>query len=154
MLDQLFSLSSTLVMPFWFLMIVLPFWRWTTRIVSSPWIISGPVALYAIVVIPILPTIWAGVSNASLPSIAVLLGTPAGATLAWTHFLAFDLFVARWIYLDSRTRRISAWFTSPILVLVLMLGPLGWALYLGGRSVFGLVRAKEGAPTQPIISGS
>ncbi|HYF66357.1 MAG TPA: ABA4-like family protein [Herpetosiphonaceae bacterium] len=146
MLNQLFSVSSILVMPFWFLMIVLPFWRWTARIVASPWIIAGPAALYAIVLIPILPTVWAGVSNPTLDGIVALLGTPEGAALSWFHFLAFDLFVARWVYLDSRERRISAWFVSPILGLVLMLGPLGWGLYMALRTVVGLVRAPAGPP--------
>jgi hypothetical protein len=141
MLVQLFSLSSVLVMPFWFLMIVLPFWRWTERIIASPWIILGPALLYAIVVIPIFPAVWAGVSNPTLDSIAALLSTPSGAMLGWVHFLAFDLFVARWAYLDSRERRISAWLVSPILVLVLMVGPLGFLLYLGLRTVYALFRA-------------
>jgi hypothetical protein len=40
------------------------------------------------------------------------------------------LFVARWVYLDGRSRHISAWFISPILLVVLMLGPVGFLLYL------------------------
>ena len=151
MLNQFFSVSSILVMPFWFLMIVLPFWRWTARIVASPWIISGPALLYAIVVIPILPTVWAGVSNPTLEGVAALLSTPAGATLGWVHFLAFDLFVARWIYLDSRERRISAWLVSPILGLVLMFGPLGWGLYMALRTALGFVRAPGGSPATQTI---
>ena len=145
MLDQLFSLSSLLVMPFWFLMIVLPFWRWTARIIASPWISVGPALLYAIVVIPILPEVWVGVSNPTLAGIATLLSTPAGAMLGWVHFLAFDLFVARWAYLDSRERRISAWLVSPTLFLVLMLGPLGFLLYLGLRTLGALFRAPQPA---------
>jgi Domain of unknown function (DUF4281) len=68
--------------------------------------------------------------------IAALLGTLYGATVSWAHFLAFDLFVGRWVYLDSRERKISSWYISPILFLVLMLGPLGLLLYLLTRSIF------------------
>ncbi|MCA9946741.1 MAG: DUF4281 domain-containing protein, partial [Anaerolineales bacterium] len=39
-------------------------------------------------------------------------------------------FVGRWVYLDGRANNISAWFISPILFFVLMLGPLGFLLYL------------------------
>jgi len=64
-----------------------------------------------------------------------LLGSPAGASIAWVHFLAFDLFVGRWIYLDSQERRVSAWLMAPVLFLTLMLGPAGLLLYLVVRFV-------------------
>jgi hypothetical protein len=67
--------------------------------------------------------------------VAALLGTPAGATIGWAHFLAFDLFVGRWAYLDSRERAISAWLMAPVLFFVLMLGPIGFLLYLAVRAV-------------------
>ncbi len=65
-----------------------------------------------------------------LPAIAKLLGSPAGVTIACAHFLTFDLFVGRWVYLDSRDRAISAWLMAPVLFFVLMLGPIGLLLYL------------------------
>lgn len=133
MYDQLFQLSSLLVMPFWFLIIFLPFWGWTKRIVASPWMAAPAALLYAALVLPGVAGIFAEVATPQLPQIAALLGTPAGATIAWAHFLAFDLFVGRWVYLDSRERKISAWLVSPILFFVLMLGPLGLLLYLATR---------------------
>jgi len=51
------------------------------------------------------------------------------------HFLAFDLFVGRWIYLDSRRRQVSPWLMAPLLFLTLMLGPAGLLLYLAVRPV-------------------
>jgi len=42
------------------------------------------------------------VSLLSPSGMRTLFGTGAGTTLAWVHFLAFDLFVGRWIYLDAR----------------------------------------------------
>ena len=71
--------------------------------------------------------------NPTLDGIAGLLGTPAGAAVGWVHFLAFDLFVGRWAYLDSRERGISAWLVSPTLFFVFMAGPLGLLLYLAVR---------------------
>jgi len=65
--------------------------------------------------------------------VAALLGVPAGATVAWLHFLAFDLFVGRWIYLDGRERGITSWVMAPVLFLTLMLGPCGFLLYLIAR---------------------
>ncbi len=134
-MTTLFSLSSLLVMPFWILMIFLPHWQWTKRILTSVWVSSLAALLYVILVIPQLPQVFPAVLNPNLDTIATLLGTAQGATLAWVHFLAFDLFVARWVYLDSQTRRLSSWLVSPILFFVLMLGPLGFFAYLLIRQV-------------------
>jgi hypothetical protein len=76
------------------------------------------------------------------------LGSPAGATIAWVHFLAFDLFVGRWIYLDSQDRRISAWLMAPVLFLTLMLGPAGFLFYLVVRSVGAVSPVSAKAPLQ------
>ena len=43
--------------------------------------------------------------------------------------------MGRWAYLDSRERRISAWLMAPVLFLTLMLGPIGFGLYLALRSL-------------------
>ena len=129
-METIFSLSSILVMPFWFLMIVLPHWRWTKRILSSLWVIAPAALLYIILILPQLGTVFGDLMNPTLAAISALLGTPAGATAGWVHFLAFDLFVGRWVYLDSRKLGISAWLMAPILFFTLMLGPLGFMLYL------------------------
>ena len=136
-MERLFSISNLLVLPFWLLMIALPHWRWTRRLLASPLIAMPPVLIYAAVVLPRIGEILPAVANPTLPDISSLLGTPAGATAAWAHFLAFDLFVGRWAYLDSRERNISAWLMAPTLFLILMLGPLGFALYLGVRALAG-----------------
>ena len=128
--EVLFSLSNVLVLPFWLLMILAPRWRWTQRLIASPWIAAAPAVLYAALVVPQLPTLLISLANPQLGAIAALLGTPAGATIAWAHFLTFDLFVGRWVYLDSRERGYSAWLIGPVLAFVFMLGPLGFLLYL------------------------
>ncbi len=131
----IFRLSNLLMLPLWVLMILLPRWRWTTRILRSPLVSAAPAALYAALVLPRLGEIWPAVTRPTLSGTVVLLGSPAGATIAWVHFLAFDLFVGRWIYLDSRQRRVSAWLMVPVLFLALMLGPAGFLFYLVVRSV-------------------
>jgi hypothetical protein len=80
------------------------------------------------------------------------MGSPAGATIAWVHFLAFDLFVGRWIYLDSQQRRISAWLMAPVLFLTLMLGPVGFLFYLIVRALAAVVSpAPAKAPVQSSV---
>lgn len=134
-LDRLFDLSFLLVAPFWLLMIFAPRWRWTRRMVGSPWIAAPAALLYALLVAPGILEIFPLLLRPDLAGIAGLLATPAGATIAWAHFLAFDLFVGRWIYLDGHERLASPWVMAPILFLSLMLGPLGWLAYLLLRGV-------------------
>ncbi len=134
-MDTVFQLSNLLVMPFWLLMIFFPHWQWTKRIIGSIWIVVPIALLYAAFVVPGIPTLFGDLMNPSLARIATLLGTPEGATISWAHFLAFDLFVGRWAYLDSRARCITAWLASPALFFVLMFGPFGLLLYLLVRTI-------------------
>jgi hypothetical protein len=134
-METIFQLSNLLVMPFWFLMIFLPHWGWSKRILASLWVVVPAALLYALLVAPALASLLPLLANPQLASIATLLGTPQGATVAWAHFVAFDLFVGRWAYLDSRERNLSAWLVSPVLFLILMVGPLGLLIYLGLRAV-------------------
>ncbi len=131
----LFRLSNLLVMPFWALMILLPRWRWTERILRSPFVSAAPALLYAALVLPRLGTIWPAIARPTIGGVATLLGAPEGATIAWVHFLAFDLFVGRWIYLDSQERRLSPLLMAPVLFLTLMLGPFGFLIYLVLRAL-------------------
>ena len=132
-LDSLFSLSNLLVLPFWFVMIFLPRWGWARRLIGSPLIVLPPALLYAALVLPSVTDVFGGLMNPTLAGIAALLGTPFGATVGWAHFLAFDLFVGRWAYLDAHARGIHPVLMAPVLFCVLMLGPIGFALYLALR---------------------
>ncbi|KAA3642768.1 MAG: DUF4281 domain-containing protein [Chloroflexi bacterium] len=139
----IFQLSFLLVAPFWLLMVFAPHWRWTKRIIASPWISAAAALLYTVLVLPSIADVFTSVSNSELASVAALLGTEAGATLGWVHFLAFDLFVGRWAYLDSREKNISAWLMAPVLFLILMLGPFGFLLYLLVREVYARFASKQ-----------
>jgi hypothetical protein len=136
-MDQVFSASGLLVMPLWLLMVFVPRWRVTVAIMRSPLVVLPAALLYVGLILPSLVEVLPSLARPELGPIAALLGTPNGATIAWVHFLAFDLFVGRWVYLDARERGITSWLVSPVLVLVLMVGPLGLAAYLGLRTVVG-----------------
>jgi Domain of unknown function (DUF4281) len=151
-METLFKLSSLAVLPFWGLMIFLPRWRVTGRLLSSPLVSALPALCYTALVIPRFAEIWQAVSSPELPGIAALLATPLGAMIGWLHFLAFDLFVGRWIYLESRKRRITAWIISPVLFLTLMLGPCGFLLYLIVRRASGFLPKSENVI--PVSTGS
>jgi hypothetical protein len=129
----IYTFLNVFVMPFWLLMMFAPHWPGTKRIMRSLW----PVVLVALIYVGLLLSqIGAMVGSLANPTLAVIaeaLGQPTGATIAWAHFLAFDLFVGRWAYLDSREKDITAWIASPLLFFILIAGPLGFLLYLFGR---------------------
>jgi hypothetical protein len=134
-METIFNLSNLFILPFWLLMIVLPGWRWTQRILRSLWPVIVLALVYALLLVTQIGSAAGSLLNPTLTGIAGLLGEPTGAAAAWVHFLAFDLFVGRWAYLDSRERGFSAWWVSPALFFVLMAGPLGLLLYLAGRAI-------------------
>ncbi|WP_067502270.1 ABA4-like family protein [Actinoplanes sp. TFC3] len=130
MTGVLFSLVFAVAAPFWALMIVLPHWSWTRRIIAAPWIAVPPVLIYLIVVAGSLTDVLPAVTSPTLGGVRDLLGSADGATAGWAHMIAFDLFVGRWAYLDSRRRGIPALVMAPVLLLTILLGPLGYLAYL------------------------
>lgn len=136
-METVFSASFFLVLPFWLLMVFLPTWSGTQRVMRSPWTIAPAALLYTALVVPRVSEVLAAVASPELGGVSALLGSPTGATIDWVHFLAFDLFVARWVYLDSRERGVNPLVMAPVLFLTLMLGPVGFLAYLVLRQTLG-----------------
>ena len=132
--EQLFQVVNLAPLPFWVLMIFAPRW-WLTRRVMGTLIAPALFAVvYAILFVPQLRAILPILLKApELTAIARLLGDPEIALVAWVHYLAFDLFVGRWEYLDAQETGISKWLVGPTLFLTLMLGPVGFLIYLAIR---------------------
>ncbi|MEO1286431.1 MAG: ABA4-like family protein [Chloroflexota bacterium] len=125
-----FQISTLFVMPFWFVMAFLPRWKPIVRAIRSPWIAIVPAIFYVILVLPGVVDVIIAVSMPDINALAAILGTPLGTAISWMHFLAFDLFVGRWIYLDAIDRHIHPIIITPILFFTLMLGPVGYILYM------------------------
>ena len=121
----LFAIAFPLALPFWALMILAPTWSVTRRIIASPLIVVPPLLVYAIAVLPGIGDVLPAVAAPTLAGVSALLATPLGAAAGWAHFVGFDLFVGRWIYLDARERGIHPLVSSPVLVLTILLGPTG-----------------------------
>ena len=132
-METVFSLSSLLAMPLWALMIFAPLWRVTRSVMQLPWVITPTALLYAALILPNIATVFPAVLNPNLEGIRRLLSSESGATIAWVHFLAFDLFVGRWAYLESRALNLNVFAMAVVLFFTLMLGPVGALLYLGLR---------------------
>lgn len=134
-MNELFQLSNVLVMPWWILMIAAPRWHRTNQIVSSSLIFVPIALLYSVLVLPSFVALLPELANPQLEGIRTLLSTPNGATVAWIHFLAFDLFVGRWIYHDAHTLALPRWIQSTCLLATFMAGPFGWLCYIVVRRI-------------------
>ncbi|MGY6656160.1 ABA4-like family protein [Amycolatopsis sp. TRM77291] len=133
--ETLFTWTFPLAAPFWLLMIFLPGWSWTRRIMASPWTPLLPLIPYFVLAIAHLGELWAAVSRPDLDVLSAFTGTPYGAATIWAHLIAFDLFIARWMYLESREHRIHPLVTGPILALTIFLSPFGLVAFLLVRTV-------------------
>lgn len=134
-MNELFQLSNLLVMPWWILMIVAPRWHRTNQIIGSSLIFVPIALLYSALVLPNFVTLLPDLANPQLAVISTLLSTPSGATVAWIHFVAFDLFVGRWIYHDSQRLALPRWIQSICLLATFMAGPFGWLCYIVVRRI-------------------
>jgi ABA4-like protein len=132
-----FTLVFVAAAPFWLLMIFAPKWEWTRRIVSSPWSATPPLIFWFIFAIPMFGELLPAVAKPTLAGWQDLLAEPAAITFAWAQIIAWDLFLGRWIYLDSRERNISPLVMGPLLVVAIMLSPIAMPVYLILRKVLG-----------------
>ncbi|MBT3583332.1 MAG: DUF4281 domain-containing protein [Halobacteriovoraceae bacterium] len=130
MQDFLFHFSAISVLPFWALMIFLPHYKKTSQIILSPWIIIPPAICYAGLLFPnSSPELWAFLSSPSPESFATITKEPWAASLFWAHAGAFDLFIGRWIFLDSIHNKVKHFIIAPILGITIFVGPIGYLLY-------------------------
>jgi hypothetical protein len=122
-ISQLFDFSNLFVLPFWALMIFLPNWSVTKRVMSSliPFVILAGLYLFLLSGTITAETAQA-LSNPKLADIARFFGDERAAATGWTHFLVMDLFVGRWIYWEGQ--RTGIW-TIHSIALCLFAGPLG-----------------------------
>jgi hypothetical protein len=127
LLDRLFSLSGSLVMPVWLLLIFLPAWRWSQRLATF----FVPLLL-GVTYVTLLATAHtpAGAGFNSLAQVAKLFSVRQALLAGWIHYLAFDLFTGAWEARDSVRLGISRWLVAPCLILTFLFGPLGLGLYL------------------------
>ena len=132
--DELFNIANTYVLPFWFLMIVLPKWNLTEKIIESYWYFLPPIAAYIYYLVASFdPDLFATLANPTLSDIATFFSLEGAAGAGWMHFLAVDMFVGRWIYLQGRKEGI---WTIHSLVLCLFFAPVGLLSHIITAAIF------------------
>jgi hypothetical protein len=142
--DLVIAAGSLFVLPFWLLMIGLPSWSGTRRLMASPLTLLPLPLLYAALmgvygryIFTLLVRMLDDPHGSIVNVLADILGTPEGTAIAWMHLLAFDLFVGRWEYLDSQERGINPLAMPLVLWVTLLAGPAGLLLYLLLRPLLG-----------------
>ncbi len=122
-ITQLFNVANVFVLPFWALMILLPNWKVTRRVMESyiPFLPLAGAYLYLFIT-SITPENAQALSNPQLADIAKFFADEKAAATGWIHFLVMDLFVGRFIYWEGQKTGI---WTIHSLILCLFAGPLG-----------------------------
>ena len=124
---QIFTIANFVAMAGWILLIFLPRWSGTRRIV-----LSGAVSLLLAAAYLVLIVLFFGRAEGGFGSLAdvMKLFTNEWAVLAgWIHYLAFDLFIGAWEVRDAQVRGLTHWLVIPCLVLTFLFGPIGLLLY-------------------------
>jgi hypothetical protein len=133
MAETLFQLAFLVTVPFWALMILTPTWRWAHRIVSSPLIVLPTLVVWAFAIAPAFGDFAREMLNPDLAGVKALLVSDDVVAAVWAQVIAWDLFIGRWMYLDSRRRGLHPLLMAPVMVLTILLSPIGFPLYLALR---------------------
>ena len=131
--EQIFSLAGAITMPGWLLLVFLPRWRFSARLVCGAIIPAVLGVLYVGLFAVHGPGADGGFG--SLEEVRQLFSNPSLLLAGWIHYLAFDLFVGAWEVRDAQRHRIPHLVVVPCLALTLMLGPTGLLVYLAVRAV-------------------
>lgn len=90
-------------------------------------------AVYIVLLVgPHTPTPGGGFG--SIAAVRALFADDAALAAGWLHYLAFDLFVGRWIVENGLARGVPRLAILPCLPVVFIAGPAGLLLYLALRA--------------------
>lgn len=132
-ITQLFNIANVFVLPFWAIMILLPKWGFTKKVMESylPFVALAILYVY-LFASSITPESAQALSNPQLADIARFFADETATATGWVHFLVMDLFVGRWIYLEGQ--RTGVW-TFHSLALCLFAGPMGLLSHILTNSI-------------------
>ncbi len=126
--EYLYDSANIFVLPFWLLMVILPGWSITRRIMAStlPFVPIALAYIYCFVA-SVDPSTLEAFANPTLSQLASLFADERVMATGWIHFIVMDLFVGRWIYWQGQEKGI---WTRHSLALCLFAGPVGLLSHL------------------------
>ncbi len=128
LIEYLYSGANLFALPFWALMVIVPGWSVTRRVMGSA-LMFVPLALaYLYCFVNSMDS--ASVESFANPTLSALVGLFADERVmatGWIHYIVMDLFVGRWIYWQGQGKGI---WTRHSLVLCLFAGPIGLLSHL------------------------
>lgn len=130
--ETLFSLAGTGALVGWIALAAVPLRHRIARPVAIG-VALGLATLY----IALILSYWSSGTGdfQSLAGVARLFEHPGLLLAGWVHYLAFDLLVGVWEREEARRIDLPQWVLVPCLALTFLFGPLGWAAFLGCRTV-------------------
>jgi len=144
-LSSLFDAANLFVLPFWLLMILLPNWQVTRKVMASFLPFVALAGLYIYLFANSLDPDSAKVfANPQLADLARLFANERVTATGWVHFLIMDLFVGRWIYWQGQ--QTGVW-TVHSLVICLFAGPMGLLSHIVTSWITQAVRRSQPADT-------
>jgi hypothetical protein len=143
-LNLLFNGANLLVLPFWTLMIILPNWGVTKKIMTS----YLPFVPFALLYLYLFIGTFNGESaaafaNPTLPILAQLFSQESITLTGWIHFIILDLFVGRYVYLEGQNKGI---WTIHSLIFCLLAGPLGLLSHIITTWIQGITKVENNQP--------
>lgn len=120
-----FSLANLAALVGWLLLVATLF---LPRLRPAGWAIAGrwlPASFAFGYAVLIATSLGGDGGFDSLASVRALFADDRALLAGWLHYLAFDLFVGRWIAERGFARGRPVWLLIPILALTFLLGPVG-----------------------------
>jgi len=131
--SEVFKICNSLAFFTWILIIIAPWWKYTSRIVIG--IVVTLLAICYTYYISQSLNLEDLNSFGTLEGVMQLFTNEFAVLGGWIHYLAFDLMVGWFIAFDSKRKGISRFLIIPCFLCTFMLGPFGLLLYLILRMV-------------------
>ncbi len=125
--ETLFTICNAVALFGWLLLIGVPRWSWTIKVVRGGILPMLLAAVYLYLIVTSFGQMNGGFN--SLAEVARLFGNERVLLAGWVHYLAFDLLVGSWEVDDASSRTIPHLLIMPCLGMTFLLGPIGYLMY-------------------------
>jgi len=124
--ESVFAVTNAVAFVGWAMLIILPAWQLTERVVLSgllPLLLA--IAYWVTLGVVYFQGPPAGAGFDSLEAVSKLFSNKWGLLAGWVHYLCFDLLVGTIVHKELGNRRL---LRIPCLCLTFLFGPIGWSL--------------------------